>query len=388
MDFSFFMPVRVIGGEGCVRQSSRIFRSLGKRAFIITGAGSAKKSGALDDVTGVLDHSGISYSIFDGIMENPRLSVVAEAGKRARDAGADYIIAIGGGSVIDAARAASVFAARDISPREDIYKGTFSEHMPFVCVGTTAGTGSEVDDIAVVTEDSTGKKRAVKKDFLFAEYTFCDYRYTMSMNLRQTVSTALDALCHCLESWLNTAASEPVVCAARRGAELIYPRLRSIAENGPRSFDPSDKAMRKDIYHGSLWGGIAISHAGTGFPHPAGYVLTERGGVPHGVACALFEPAFLRRSARYASPEDTAALGRIAGSAEEIAVVIEALCQNDIALSAETRDEIALRAGDSANIKKTLGGYTAGDVRREAERLFPDSGSETTSGRWRFGEDI
>ena len=387
MDFSFYIPTRIIGGAGCVRDNSRVFREMGRRALIITGASSAKKSGALDDVSDVLDNSKIEYKVFDEIKENPLLSAVARAGKAARDFKAEYIIAIGGGSVLDATRAASVFATNDIDPWEDIYKGAYSTHLPFVCIGTTAGTGSEVDNISVLTTDATGRKKGIKKDFLFAEYTFCDWRYTVSMSLRQTVSTALDALCHCFESWFNTTATEPVVAAARRGSELIYPWLRKIALEGVESFDPENEDMRRDLYHGSLWGGIAIAHAGTGFPHPAGYELTEKGGVPHGIACAVFETAFLQHTIPHLSVRDTEMLYNIIGDVDGIKNVIAILCENDIALSQGMCEAVAARAAGSANMAKTLGGYTEEKIVQETQKLFlARDTKDDFCGEWKYGQ--
>ena len=386
MDFSFFIPTRIIGGAGCVRNNAEVFCRMGKRALIITGASAAKKSGALDDVSDVLSGNKIEYAVFDEVKENPLLSVVAKAGRAAREFRADYIIAIGGGSVLDAARAASVFALNYFDPHEEIYKGEYTTHLPFVCIGTTAGTGSEVDNISVLTVDATGKKKSIRKDFLFADYTFCDWRYTMSMNLRQTVSTALDALCHCFESWFNTLATEPVAAAARRGSELIYPWLKNIALHGAGTFDPKNEEMRRDLYHGSLWGGVAITHAGTGFPHPAGYELTEAGGVPHGIACAVFETAFLQHTLPNLGTRDAEMLEIIIDNIDEMKNVFDVLCENDIALSQSMCSAVAERAAGSANMAKTLGGYTKDNILEETQKLFLTRDTQDIfSGGWKYG---
>lgn len=383
MEFSFYVPTKIMGGNGCVRANTKVFKEMGKRALIITGASSAKASGALDDVIDSLDEHKIGYTVFNEVRENPLLSTVAKAGRIARDMKADFIIAIGGGSVLDAARAASVFAASDIEPWENVYKGAFTAHLPFVCIGTSAGTGSEIDNVAVITEDATGHKKSIKKDFLFAEYAFCDYNYTKSMNLRQTVSTALDALCHCFEGWFNTAATEPVVCAARRGAELIYPWLKKITAG---NFDADSDEMRRDLYYGSLWGGITITHAGTGFPHPAGYILTERGGIPHGIACAVFEPAFMRHTIPNLDIKDLKMLNAIIGSEAELIETIEQLCKNNIKVTKEVCDDIVQRLAGSPHVGKALGEYTLEMARCEIESLFLRSGQkEDIAGQWLFG---
>lgn len=384
MDFAYYNAARIIGGHGCVAANTHLLGALGQRALIITGARSAKESGALGDVTAALEAEKVRYAVFDGMRKNPLLSLCAQAGRAARNFAADYILAIGGGSVLDGARAASVFAVEEFSEEADIFSAEITKSLPMVTVGTTAGTGSEVDNMAVLTDDATGCKVTIKADCLFARVAFCDYGYTKTMNLRQTVSTGLDALCHCLESWLSTAANEVSAVMARRGAELIFPRLAQIASG---EFDPNDDGLRRDLYHGSLWGGMTIAATGTGFPHPAGYIFTEQANLPHGVACALFEPAFLRAVWPHIAEEDRQRLLAIGGSLERIIAVIETLSENDLTISRSTCKAIGRRAAQSSNIERTPGGYSGERCKEEAEKLFLKEGQQRPiEGGWLLGQ--
>ncbi|MDO4565720.1 MAG: iron-containing alcohol dehydrogenase [Oscillospiraceae bacterium] len=379
--FNFYLPTRIIGGRGAVREKApELLKNLGSRALIITGKSSAKKSGALDDIAAALGEAGVSYELFDGMGENPLVSVCAKAGAAARENGADFIIGIGGGSALDGARASCVFAVNEFENPRDIYKLEFESALPLVTIGTTAGTGSEVDAVSVLTDDETGLKKSVSKPFMFARYAFCDYGYTLSMSLRQTVSTGLDALCHCLESWFSKNSSETSRLFSRRGVELVYPRLVEIASG---NYSLQDEALREDLYHGSLWGGFALAGAGAGFPHPAGYPFTEAGIFPHGVACAVFEKAFVEHSLKSAPELWKKQLLDITGGEAPLYAMLDKLTINNVSVSREACETIIERTATNKNAKRALGGFGFEECRAIVESQFLDeSQSEAFSGSW------
>ena len=173
---NIYMPARCIVGRGCVEQSGGIFVSAGKRCLIVTGRSSARLSGALGDAEKALQGAGISYDIFDGIGANPLVSACCAAGKRARDIGAEFILGIGGGSVLDASKAIAIYAADPSLAPMDIYKREYSgTPLPVLLIGTTAGTGSEVTGVAVLTNDETGAKKSISGADCYAAVSFCDY---------------------------------------------------------------------------------------------------------------------------------------------------------------------------------------------------------------------
>lgn len=292
MTLQFHMPAKMIAYAGAVAQNGPALAALGSRCLIVTGRSSAKLSGALADVTAALDAAGVPWQLYDQIGQNPLLSKCHQGGAAARAFGADFLIGIGGGSPLDATKAVAVYAANPQLGEEEIYEGWPNRALPFALVGTTSGTGSEVNPYSVLTADATGKKRSISSPDLYAALSLGDGgRYTASLSRDFTVSTALDALSHSLESYF-TKRADPLSRGFCLGAlRLLLPRLRELAAD-PTAL-PTTQG-REELYYAALLSGLAINQTGTAFCHPMGYVLTEEHGVSHGLACAVFLGEYLQ----------------------------------------------------------------------------------------------
>lgn len=368
MDFNFHMPVHVVSGEGAVARGSTLLRALGKRCLIVTGATSAKLSGALADVAAALDLWEIGWSVYDGVGQNPLLSACHEAGVVARSVRAEFIIGIGGGSPLDAAKAAAIFAANEQLAPMDLFQRAYpNPPLPLALIGTTAGTGSEVSPVSVLTIDENGRKKSISGEDCYARIAFADPTYTHSMPFGVTVSTALDAFAHAAEGWFNPTLSEPVRLFAVKGLPLLWNGLVWLGKNTHLP----DSAMRERLCYGSLCAGIVLSACGTAFPHPLGYVLTEEFGVPHGRACTAFLPAFLARGERF-EPDRAQAFYRVLGTDyETLCGVVERL--TDAGGVQMTREQIArycARWEDVKNFRNSPGGFTAAEAGELMTRLF------------------
>lgn len=291
-DFSFYMPANVFGGENVLFKNKNIFSSLGKRCLIVCGKGSAKKSGALDDLTSILSELNIEYTVFDRITENPRTSDCCVGGQTAAKINADFVVGIGGGSPLDAAKAICVYAANSDIIGDDIYVKTVKHSpLPLVLIGTTAGTGSEVSGVSVLTRND-GRKQSVSGNNYYARYVFADSKYTFTVPFMTTVSTALDALAHAVESMFSPRADYLSRQFSLLSAKMIYPILNKLCIT--KALPSAEE--RETLYYASLYAGFALNKGGTGFPHGMGYALTEDFGVPHGLACAVFLPAFIQEA--------------------------------------------------------------------------------------------
>ena len=373
LDYHFDLPVRLYTGEGCVARDGKEMKALGSRCLLVTGGSGAKKSGALDDVIAVLNAEGITWEQFDGIRQNPLLSTCKEAGDRARAMGAQFIVGIGGGSPLDAAKAVAVFAANDI-PAMDIYKKDWANRpLPIVLVGTTAGTGSEMTTASVLSIDATGEKKSVSHHDLYAAISYGDPRYTHSLPYNFTIGTALDALCHAIEGYFSSKASAFSDLFALEAVRLLTGALREVEGRDAGEITPS---QRERLYYGSLCGGMTISVSGTGFCHPMGYFLSEEYGAPHGTACAVFLPDYIRRAAALC-PDKAARLWEAADMpAEDLAQFIHRInAYTPPAITESKLESLIQRWHGVKNFTVSPGELTDDDRRRIARQnltVLPD----------------
>ncbi|MBR2010244.1 MAG: iron-containing alcohol dehydrogenase [Clostridia bacterium] len=283
MHADFYIPTHLFFGENALNKGKDMLTAAGRHAMLVTGKQSARKSGALADVTALLKDAAITYTVFDGITENPPLLTCFEAGRLAAKEGAQFVIGIGGGSPLDAAKAIAAFAANPSLSPEDIFddKKRINPALPIFAVPTTAGTGSEVNNYSVLTLPSGLQKKTFKAPDSWPRAAFVDPRYTATMSNDTTLSTALDAFAHAMESYLSPRSTLFSENAALFAAREIFDVISAL----PTTYDAE---MRARLALAATAGGMAISVTGTGFPHPLGYSLTLLDGIPHGRACAVF----------------------------------------------------------------------------------------------------
>lgn len=281
MIFQYSLPTKILFEEGCISKNKQELVSFGRKAFIVTGKSSGKLSGALDDITCVLDELNIKYYIFDKVENNPTLESVDMGGKAAKEFSADFIVGLGGGSPIDAAKGIAVLAANDINPL-DLFTNEFNNKpLPIVAIPTTAGTGSEVTPYSVLTRTDLQTKKSFGNIDTFPKLALMDPKYTMSLNRDITVNTAVDAFSHGVESYLNKKSTIMSDIFARQCIVEFAAALPALVKN------EMDGSARNRLLYCSMLGGMAISHTGTTIVHAMGYSLTYFRGIPHGKANGL-----------------------------------------------------------------------------------------------------
>ena len=285
---TFYMPVPVFEEQDAVRNHAADFKQFGNKALIVTGRSSAKKNGAYDDVTAALDSNGISHVLFDEVEENPSIETIMKA----RDLGVreqvEFVVGIGGGSPLDAAKAISLMirhADKDVSYLYSPDGG--SEALPVAAVPTTCGTGSEVTPVSVLTNTPKGIKKSIPHK-LFPQLALIDGKYLRSAPERVIACTAFDALTHLVESELNskmTPYSHMCTDAGLKTWALSLPVLRGEKTPGDEDY--------MNMMRASMMAGMSIAHTSTTLPHGLSYPLTYKLGVPHGKATAYFTAGYL-----------------------------------------------------------------------------------------------
>ncbi len=287
----FYNPVKVYSGRKICAEYD--YSQHGKRALIVCGGQSARLCGALDDVKEALMGQGIKFSIFDKVEQNPTVETCHAAGAFAREEKADFIIAIGGGSPLDAAKAAAYFAANAKLTPETLYDGDApNDPLPIIAIPTTAGTGSEVTQYAVLTYHRIQNKKTLKTPKIFPVAALLDAEYTVTLPKSITNATAVDALSHALEGYLSKAATVVSDSLAEKAMLYVGRGLKTLAEGRP------DATLREKLLYGSMLAGMVISITGTSFVHSFGYPLTYYENISHGAANAYFLPDFMELSAR------------------------------------------------------------------------------------------
>lgn len=294
MQFKFQILTRVYFGEDCIVKNSNEISRLGKRALIVTGGRSAKASGALSDICGVLDGLNIEYEIFDKVENNPSLETVKAGGIAAKKADAGFVVGIGGGSPLDAAKAVAVLAVNDIAP-EQLFSNDFkNKPLPVAAIPTTAGTGSEVTQYSVLVRRELRAKASFGTPETFPAVAFLDPRYTQSMPQDVTVNTAVDALTHCIEGYISKRSTPVSDIFAREGIRLFGRSLRRLKSGNIPCAD------RENLLYMSMLGGMVIAHTGTTFIHAAGYNYTIFKDIPHGRANGYLLSEYLKFNYEFA----------------------------------------------------------------------------------------
>lgn len=284
--FSFELPTRIEYGVGVISKLGDELRLLkAQKVAIITDPGIIK-AGLLDKITSILKEEKLLYNVFDGVDPNPKDRNVERGAQVVRSFGADAMVAISGGSVIDCAKAIGVLVSHDGKRIKDFEGKTAvkKQILPFIAIPTTAGTGSEVTFSAVITDTENNYKMTVRSPFMAAKVALLDPKLTVTVPPHITASTGMDALTHAIEAY-TVKVSEPVSDAlALYAIELISNNLVNAVKNG------EDIEARACMLVGSLLAGIAFSHSDVGSVHCMAEALGGVYDAPHGICNAVLLP--------------------------------------------------------------------------------------------------
>jgi alcohol dehydrogenase class IV len=311
MDFSFNLPVNLLFGVGTIGQIGGRARAYGKRALIVTGRGSAKKSGLLDKARGLLKEAGIETRVYGKVEPNPTVPQVSEGVTALREFGAGMVIGLGGGSIMDAAKCIAFMGKNDGDLMDYVYARRNSDRaFPVILVPTTCGTGSEGNGFAVVTDPATGDKKSLRGNMIVAGLSIIDPELMITMPREVLASVGFDALCHCMEAYLSAIATPVSDLYALEGIRLIHESLLPLYR-GKGGVEEWEK-----LSWASTLGGMAIGLAGVTAPHGLEHPVSGLRNLTHGRGLASLTPPIVDRSLA-AAPGKYAEISRRLGGGDE-----------------------------------------------------------------------
>jgi alcohol dehydrogenase class IV len=364
MRFEFATASRIVFGPGTVQEVAASARGMGNRAMLVTGKSEERPAPLLE----ALEKIGLKTSVFK-VPYEPTVSLVCQGAEQARQDGCDLVVGMGGGSVIDGAKAIAALVTNDgdiFDYLEVIGRGMSLDRDPIPCIAipTTAGTGTEVTKNAVLTSPEHGVKVSLRHPRMLPDLAVVDPELTHTMPPALTASSGLDALTQVLESFVSVKSNPLTDSMCREGLRYASRSLRRAYHDG------EDPTAREDMAMVSLLSGLALANAKLGAVHGFAGPMGGMFSAPHGVLCARLLPFVMQANVRAletrGSPDLLMRYDEIAriltlkpeAKAEDGIAWVHALCSDfnipvlsDVGVSEDRFAEIVSRAKKASSMK-------------------------------------
>lgn len=298
MDYDFLAPPRIVFGWGRRAEVGRHARQFGRRAFVVVGSRTLEATGAMDDIRSLLRAEGLDVVDAASISREPLVEDVDRAVALLRACGAgsgDVVVAVGGGSAIDLAKAAAALAvSRQSASVVDYLEGVgrglqlVEPPLPLLALPTTAGAGSEATKNAVISSPDPPFKKSLRDERMIPRVALVDPELTVGLPAETTAWTGMDAITQSIESYVTRRARPIPQALALGGLRLAVPALPVAVSDGRA------RAAREAMSHAALLSGMALANSGLGLAHGVAAALGVHCGLPHGLACAVMLPAAMR----------------------------------------------------------------------------------------------
>jgi alcohol dehydrogenase YqhD (iron-dependent ADH family) len=302
MNFEFHNPTHLVFGSGVLSRLGEVVSKHGKKGLIVTGGGSVKRSGVFDRAVASLKDAGVAVAECSGVEPNPRISTVRRGAQIARDEGCDVIIALGGGSTMDASKVMAAAFYYDGDPWDMIFHGQPEPYIPtrallIITVPTLAATGSEMNMAAVISNEETNEKSFAQAECLYPKVALVDPELTVSVPKNHTAYGVCDIITHVTEGYFNGVDGTPIQDRFAEGVIL------TAMEWGPKAIaDGKDLEARTQVQWASIVALNGWVNAGTngGYPvHMLEHTLSAYHDVTHAAGLAVINPSWMRFSARH-----------------------------------------------------------------------------------------
>ena len=366
MKFNYHLPVNLLFGRGRIREIGALAASYGKKALLVTGQNSTKKSGLLDRVIDYLSGAGVEAVVFDKVRQNPLTTTAEEGAELARRQGCDMVIGLGGGSILDCAKGIAFLCVNEGDINDYIFNRASGEYaLPLLLVPTTCGTGSEGNGFAVLTNPRTGDKKSLRSNAVIAKASLIDSELMETMPKSVLASVGFDALCHSMEAYLSRLAQPMTDMLCVEAMSLLGRHLVPLYQ-GNGSADDWDA-----VTWASTIGGMVIHTAGVTLPHGMEHPASGCRNIVHGKGLAALTP-IITEAGIDGAPEKYAMISKCIGGKGETDCV--------------TQLKKMLKA---LNLDVSLGelGVTAEDIPWMVENCFKVSGAGIANHPKEFDRD-
>ncbi|SEN25968.1 Alcohol dehydrogenase, class IV [Mesobacillus persicus] len=355
---TFKIANKLITGKGATEKLLEEIQRLNIKNPLIVTDKVLEEIGVVERLSQLI--KGLPFGVYTGVKPEPEIAIVEECKEVFLSGGHDGFIALGGGSAIDIAKAVSGFAAFD-GAIEELFGTDLvpQKGAPIIAIPTTAGTGSEVTNIAILSDTKAQLKKGIVSDYLLPDVAIVSPEMTMTMPKSVTAASGIDALVHAIEAYISVNAS-PITDALAIGA------MKMISTYLPKAYaNPQHLEARENMATASLMAGMAFGNAGVAAVHALAYPLGGRYHIPHGVSNALLLPYVMEWN-------------KIA-CAERFRDIAEALGENTQGLSDNDASSVAVRAMrklcEAVNIPKGLHSF---NIPKEDIRSMAEDASQIT----------
>lgn len=376
----FLVPSKILSGVGAINDLGKNIEGKGKKALIVTDTFMIK-FGNVARVTKALDAAGVEYAVFDGVAGEPTDKMVAAGLAAYKENNCDFLIALGGGSPIDTAKAIGVMLAGEAEKISDYMHKSITVKVPYlVAIPTTAGTGSEATQFTIIADTENNVKMLLAGPSVLPALAVVDPAFTMTAPPSVTANTGVDALCHCVEAYTSRKA-QPL------SDTFALSAIKRIHENLPICFkDGKNEQARMQMALGATEAGIAFNNSSVTIVHGMSRPIGALFHVPHGLSNAVLLPACMKFAIK-ANTARFAKVARIMGVADDNTPDMEA---------AEAFVAEVTRFCKELNIPPMVdvlakGGFTKDDFMAQLDKMASDaldSGSPANTMRQPTKEDL
>jgi len=311
--FNYFQPTEIRFGCGRINEAGEVTAKYGKRCLLVTVPVFDAIAPTVEKVKKSLADAGVEVAHFDGVIPNPTTQSITTGAKIAKEFKADVVLGLGGGSSMDSAKAIAVEATHEGTSWDYLFfkKPPTEKTLPIIAVTTTSGTGSQVTQVAVITNTAEKCKSAIYNSIVYPKVAIVDPEMMVTVPQHVTASTGFDVFCHAFETYIHCGSSPYTDMMAKQAIRLVAENLPVVVKDG------TNIEARTAMAWADTLAGLCIANAGVTMPHGMGMAI---GGmyphVMHGEALAVTYPDFARYTYKSAVKQ-FATMGRIFNSALE-----------------------------------------------------------------------